>query len=221
MKVAVLFSGGKDSCLALLEARKEGHEVLYLLNIYPENKDSWMFHKPDMRLLKKQAEMLEIPLIIQKSRGEENKELEDLEMLIKQMKGKVDGIVAGGIGSNYQGDRVGKICKRYGLELIIPLWDYTADRLWDTLLDLQFKFVITKISCEGIPKEFIGVLLNRKRFEELQKLSRRYKFRLDFEGGEAETSVLWMPGFKKEIKIEYKVESDGLYRHFLKLKKIL
>jgi len=220
MKVAVLFSGGKDSCLALHKAKQAGHGVLYLLNIFPENVDSFMFHKPDMKLLKRQAEMLGIELIVQKSKGVENKELDELELLIGSVKGKVEGIVAGGIGSNYQGDRVGKICEKYGLELILPLWDYTADKLWDELIDLGFKIMITKISCEGLPKELLGKILDRRDFEALQKLSRKFKFRLDFEGGEAETSVLQMPGFKKEIKVSFNSESDGNYRYFIKNLKI-
>ena len=65
-RTAVLFSGGKDSCLALHKARQEGYDIRYLLNILPMNKDSFMFHKPDLKLLEKQAEMLGIKIIIQK-----------------------------------------------------------------------------------------------------------------------------------------------------------
>lgn len=220
MKVAVLFSGGKDSCLALHKVKEQGHEVSYLISILPKNKDSFMFHKPIEKILKKQAEMLGIELITQDSKGIEEKELNDLELLIQKVKGKVEGIVAGGIGSNYQGDRVKRICEKHGLELIIPLWDYTAEKLWDELLDKGFKIVLVKISCEGIPIEFLGRVISRKEFEMLQKLARKYKFRLDLEGGEAESAVLFMPGMKKEIKIEWDTESEGEYRHFLKLKKI-
>jgi len=54
----------------------------------------------------------------------------------------------------------------------------------------------------------------------LKKLSEKYKFRLDFEGGEAESAVLKMPEFKKEIHIKYNIKSDGEYRHFLDIKKV-
>ena len=79
-KAAVLFSGGKDSCLALHMALKQGYDVRYLLCVIPENFDSFMFHKPNLELLEKQAEMLGLSdnLIIVKSRGEEEKELGDL-----------------------------------------------------------------------------------------------------------------------------------------------
>src|SRR3989338_959141 len=108
-KLAVLFSGGKDSCLALHKAKLEGHEIKYLLSIIPKNFDSFMFHRPYLKLLEKQAEMLDIDLIIFESEGIENKEIDDLRLLIEKVKDKVDVIVVGGIASNYQGSRIKKI----------------------------------------------------------------------------------------------------------------
>ena len=219
MKLAVLFSGGKDSCLALHKAM-EKHEVSFLLSIIPVNKDSFMFHKPDLKLLKKQAEMLNIKLIIGKSKGQKDKELKDLEKLIKKVKDKIQGIVVGGLASNYQGDRIKTICKKYNLKFIAPLWNYSPNQLWKELLDSGFKVILTKISSEGIPKEFLGKIIDKKEIEKLKNLSEKYKFRLDFEGGEAETSVLLMPEFKNKINIEYNIKSDGNYRHFLLINKI-
>jgi len=222
MKLAVLFSGGKDSCLALHKAIEEGHEIKYLLSIIPENFDSFMFHKPHFRLLEKQAEMLglEKGLIIQRSSGEENEELMDLKKLIKKVKNEVDGIVVGGIASNYQGKRIKKICNEFGLKFYAPLWDYAGENVWKELLKHEFKVVLTKISCEGIPKEFLGKIIDDKMFLELKKSSEKYKFRIDFEGGEAETAVLFMPEFSREIEIDYDVKSEGAYRHFLEIKRV-
>lgn len=211
-----LFSGGKDSCLALHKFGKEKVDVL--LSLIPENKDSFMFHKPDLKLLKKQAEMLGIKLVFLKIKGEENKELLDLKKLIK--KSKINELVIGGLASSYQGKRIKKICSELNVEVYAPLWGYDEKKLWKELLDERFKVVITKIASEGLGKEWIGKIINKKEFAELQKLSEKYKFRLDFEGGDAETAVLFMPGFKREIKIEYEAESDGKYRHFMILRKV-
>lgn len=220
MRVGVLFSGGKDSCLALHKILKEGHEVRFLLSIDPANKDSFMFHKPSIDLLKKQADELGISILIQKSEGEKEKELADLELLIQKVHIKVDGIVVGGIASNYQGERIKKLCEKYSIEFLAPLWGCTAEELWEELLEEGFKVILTKISCEGIDKKLIGKIIDKESLEELKKLSEKYKFRLDFEGGEAETAVLFMPEFKREIKIEFETESSDRYRHFLKIKSI-
>ncbi len=221
MKLAVLFSGGKDSCLALHKVLKEGHEVIALLSMMPDNFDSFMFHKPYLNLLKEQAKELGIKLIIEKTRGEKEKELIDLESLIRKVRDKVDGVVAGGIASNYQGGRIKKICDKFELKFIAPLLGYESEDIWREILERGFKVILTKTACDGLGKEWIGKVINKKEFEELKKLSDKYKFRLDFEGGEAESAVLFMPGFKREIKINFNIKSEGEHRNFIKRLRIL
>jgi len=219
-RVAVMFSGGKDSCLALRKTLAQGKKVLFLLSLLPENEDSWMFHKPDINLLKRQAEELGIQLIIEKTRGEKEKGREDLEKLIENVKAKVDGIVAGGIKSNYQAKRIKLICEKFNLKFTAPLWNYSSEEIWNELLKEKFQVILTKISCEGIGKEWIGKIIKKEEFKKLQTLSKRYKFQMDFEGGEAETAVLFMPKFKKNIKIDFDIKSEGEYRHFIKIKRV-
>ena len=220
-KAGVLFSGGKDSCLALHKAKLEGYDIRYLLSIIPENFDSFMFHKPYLSLLEKQAEMLDIDLVVFGSKGEEEKEVDDLRNLIEKVKNDVEVIVVGGIASSYQGKRIKKICDELGLEFYAPLWDYKEDMVWNELLDAGFKVILTKITCDGLGKEWLGVVIDEERLDKLSELSEKYKFRIDFEGGEAESAVLEMPGFNKEIKIGFEIKSEGEYRHFIDDLKIL
>jgi diphthine-ammonia ligase len=220
----VLFSGGKDSCLALHKAIKNGMKISVLLSIIPDSMDSMMFHTPDEKLLKKQADMLGIELMTRKTRARnESEELDDMKALLAgaKKKYKFDTIVIGGIASSYQGTRINSLANELELGVFAPLWNYSAEQLWRELLDEKFEVVITKIACEGIPKEFIGKVIIKKKFDKLKKLSEKYKFRLDFEGGEAESAVLWMPEFSKEIKIEFDVYSEDKYRHFIKITRII
>ncbi|MBU2576948.1 MAG: diphthine--ammonia ligase [Nanoarchaeota archaeon] len=216
MKVGVLFSGGKDSCLALHKVLQEGHEVKYLLNIYPKNQDSFMFHKQDLGLLNVQAKRLGIKIVSVKSEGIEGKELKDLRKLIGEIKGNVEGIVVGGIASSYQGKRVKKICDDLNLKFVAPLWDYEPEKLWEELFVEGFEVIMIKIACEGIDGSWLGRVINRENFEELKKLTKKYKFRLDFEGGEAETTILMMPEYSERIEIDFDVENEGEYRHLMK-----
>jgi len=219
MKLGVLFSGGKDSCLALHRAIQEGHEVKCLMTILPETQESFMFHTPYPELLEKQAEMLGIKLITLKSKAEKEKELIDLEklLILGKKKFNIEGICIGGIASNYQGDRVKRICDKLGLKLYAPLWGLSSEEVWNNLFDEQFKVILTKVSCEGIPHTILGKIITEKEFLELKKRAERYKFRIDFEGGEAESAVLGMPDFKKEIKINFKIKEEDSYNAILEI----
>jgi len=83
MKAAILFSGGKDSTYAAYLAKKAGYKLTCLLTMYSENKDSYMFHTPSITKTEKQAEVMQIPLIVDKTLGEKEKELVDLTRIIK------------------------------------------------------------------------------------------------------------------------------------------
>ena len=189
-------------------------------SVFPKNKDSFMFHKPNEELLEEQARQMNLPLITIRSGGEKEKELKDLERIIEKVKGEVEGIVVGGIASSYQGKRIKKICEGMDLEFISPLWDYSPEKVWKELLENDFKVILTRITCDGLGREWLGKVIGKGQLSKLKKLSEEYKFRLDFEGGEAESAVLYMPGFGKEIKIEGHNESEGKYRHFLIIEKI-
>jgi len=175
LRLGVLFSGGKDSCLALHKTIKQGHEICVLLSILPENFDSYMFHKPYLNLLKKQAEELGIKLITVKSRGVKEEELDDLKELLKKSD-EIEGIAVGGIASNYQGERVKKICDDLGLKFIAPLLGYKPEDVWKELFEEGFEVILTKTACDGFGREWIGKIIDEKEFLKLKKLSERYKF---------------------------------------------
>ena len=63
MNVAVLFSGGKDSTMALYYALKEKEDVKYLLSMKSRNDESYMFHVPNIHITDLLSQALDIPLI--------------------------------------------------------------------------------------------------------------------------------------------------------------
>ena len=94
MKLGVLFSGGKDSTYAAYLAKQQGNEIACLITIYSENQDSYMFHTPSIEKTKNQAEVMEIPLLIGKTKGIKEEELVDLENVILEAKEKYeDGFI--------------------------------------------------------------------------------------------------------------------------------
>jgi diphthine-ammonia ligase len=203
-KLGILFSGGKDSCFAAFLARKYGYEIGCLISIESGNKESFMFHTPYIEKVSLQAEEMGIPLIIVKTKGEKEVELKDLEKAIKIAveKYEIEGIVTGAIESVYQASRVQKICNKLGIECFNPLWQKDAEEHWRDLLKEGFKVILVSVSAEGLNDSWIGKEIGEKELEELIKLSKKYKFHLAFEGGEAETFVVDCPLFDKRIELD-------------------
>lgn len=205
MKLGILFSGGKDSTYAMyLASQNNKDKVVCLITIHSDNKESYMFHTPSISKTEKQAEVLNLPLMIWKTMGEKEKELKDLEDAIKEAKKKyhIEGIVTGALASEYQASRIGNICDKLGLKCINPLWKKNQEDYWDELLKENFKIMIIGVACDGLRKEWLGKIIDKNSLVELKKLSRKYKFNTAFEGGEAETFVLDCPLFGKALRVD-------------------
>jgi len=218
-KAAVLFTGGKDSCLALLKTKNK-YTIKYLLTILPSSYDSYMYHKPFLPLLRAQAKVLGLPLLIQKSSAQKEIELKDLEKLLMKVKGKVSYIIVGAVASTYQRSRIETVAKKLGFKVVAPLWGLNPKAIWGECIKNHFEIILTKIACEGLGKEWLGKGVTERELDELIRLSKKYGFNLEFEGGDAETAVLICPLFKKRIRIKGRIKSESQYRHFLIIEKV-
>lgn len=202
MDVAVLFSGGKDSTMAVYRAMEEGHNVKYLFSMISENPHSYMYHVPNIHLSELLAQAMEIPLIKGHTRGEEEKEVEDLKLALKKLKDLgVEAIYSGALYSVYQKSRIDKICSELELESIAPLWQIDSEEYMREILSLGFEVVLIGVAAEGLDESWLGRRVDNKSLEELIKLNQKYGINIAFEGGEAETMVLNCPIFKKKVKI--------------------
>ncbi len=202
-KIAALFSGGKDSCLALWKMQQQGFEVKCLISIIPKNPDSFMYHKPNLKILRLQSKALGIPLIIERTKGEKEKELAELKKALIKAKKQfwLSGVVSGALYSNYQRERIQKICKSLSLEFYSPLWHLGQ---LDELLELfnnGFVFVLEKIAALGLSEEWLGKSISMADIVVLAALDKKFGFNVAGEGGEYESIVLDAPNFKTYIKI--------------------
>ena len=202
-KITALFSGGKDSCLALWKMQQKGFEVKCLISIIPKNSDSFMYHKPNLKILKLQSKALGIPLLVERTKGEKEKELAELKKALVKAKKQfgVSGVVSGALYSNYQRERIQKICKSLSLELYSPLWHLGQ---LDELLELSnngFVFVLEKIAALGLSKEWLGKPITAADIVALDALDKKFGFNTAGEGGEYESLVLDAPNFSKRICI--------------------
>jgi len=196
MRVAVLFSGGKDSVYAASWAIDQGHEPVLLTVRPPEY--SMMFHHPNVDFTKLQAESMGLEQVFVET-TEENWREKVVETLKKL---KAECIVTGAVASTYQKSRIDAIAKELGIPSFAPLW-HKEEMLPEILK--TFEIYVTAVSAEGLGPEFLG--------EPLQKLVDAKKPGVHplLEGGEGETFVTDGPHFKKRIIIKkWKKSWDGV-----------
>ncbi len=197
MKLAALVSGGKDSVYAMYKLL---NNVKCIVTIKSINPDSFMYHTPNIDLVKLQAKSIGLPIIFKETKGEKEIELEDLKLALKEAikKYKIDGIVCGALYSNYQKERLEKICKELNLKLYSPLWHMDPEQELREILKAGFKFRIIKVACDGLDNTWLKEI-TEKDIDELVKLSKKYRFNPAGEGGEYESFVTDGPIFKKKI----------------------
>ena len=202
MKSAVLFSGGKDSVMALNYAINNGDDVEYLLSIKSENDESYMFHVPNIHLTDLISQAVEIPIIEVKTAGIMEEELEDLKEGFKQLKDLgIEAIYTGALFSTYQKSRIEKLTDELDMKAVSPYWHKDPKEYMDLVIDSGFKVVISGVFAEGLDQSWLGRVIDKEALAQLEKISEKTYMHLAFEGGEAETLVIDGPIFKKRIEI--------------------
>ena len=211
MKLGVLFSGGKDSTLALHKAA-EKEEVACLITLASQNKESYMFHTPNINLTALQAEALGLPLLEKATMGKQEEELKDLEEAIAQAAKdfKIEGVVSGAVESVYQASRIQRICHRLGVWSFNPLWKSNQKALLEEIVQKNFQVLISGVFAYPLDKNWLGKQIDSDLIEKLMALEEKYGLSPSGEGGEIETTVLDAPLFKKKIEVlDYEVEARG------------
>jgi ABC transporter with metal-binding/Fe-S-binding domain ATP-binding protein len=203
MRVVVLYSGGKDSNLALWYAAQKGWNIICLLAVHPKKTDSYMFHRPNIQWAKLQAEAMRYPLETITVSGVKEVEVHELEQRLDKLKKQltIDGVVSGAIQSEYQKSRIDHICKNLGIQSLAPLWMKDPETLLREVVKLGFKIIIISCSAQGLDETWLGRLLDEQAIDEIMELSTKFGINPTFEGGEAETFVIDSPLFNQKIKI--------------------
>ena len=87
MKLAALFSGGKDSTYSIYKVKQMGHDVKCLITIFPKSSNSHLLHFPTIELTKLQSKTLKIPQIISALDSDElAEEMNILKVLLEKAK---------------------------------------------------------------------------------------------------------------------------------------
>jgi uncharacterized protein (TIGR00290 family) len=214
VKEPVLFcwSGGKDSCLALHELRRDPlREVAALLTTVTEGYDRISMHGVRRELLERQAAALGLPLeIVTIPPGCVNTEYEArMEAMLTRWKAR--GVKCVGFGDIFLQDlrewRENNLA-RIGMEAIFPVWLRPTDKMVRDFIRLGFRSITVCCDPKVLGEAFVGREINEQFLAELPA-------GVDpcGENGEFHSYAFAGPGFSAPIAftIGEKVLRDGFW----------
>ncbi len=199
MRLAALFSGGKDSTFATYLMEQQGHEVEDLVNVRPRDPHSWVFHTPNLNVLPQMATAMGKRLVAVDSSGEETDDLRALGDALSLL--DVEGVIAGAIASDYQWDRINHVCDGLDLPVYSPLWRKDQTLLMEEMVDAGVKAMLVSVSADGMDASWLGRVIDRAVLDELKTLSRKNGMNIAGEGGEYETLTIDSPLHRQVLRV--------------------
>lgn len=202
MRVLALLSGGKDSVSAVDVARQHGWDVAAALTLRPAEDDAWMFHTPNLAVVRGVAECLGLPLAEAPVRSGQAEEVEDLEAAVKDSHDRygLQGIVSGALASEYQRTRLDRVGHRLGLKSFAPLWHKEPRGYLDGLLASGWDVRFSRTAADGVPPSWAGQRLDAAKVEAMA--GHRARPHVAGEGGEYETLVLDCPAYSRRLVVD-------------------
>lgn len=201
MKVAILYSGGKDSTFAIDYALEKKWDIEYLLSVKPTRTDCFLFHYATVEHTPKQAEILRLRhKLITCNVADPILEAE----LVKNevLKEPVDAVLLGGTGlQQTQIKSIQKALIPHGIEVFATHAGQEHDEVMKEMINKGYKFIISQIATEGLNKEWLGKILDKETMKELFQRSIKYGFHCGGEGGYYDTFVIDGPIFDRKIEI--------------------
>lgn len=207
MRLASLYSGGKDSTFSLYLEEQMGHDVPYLVNVMPEDSASWIFHTPNLAVVPLMAEAMGKELITAPSSGTEEGDMEGLRNALDGL--DVEGVITGAVWSDYQWDRMNLVCNDLGLKVFSPLWRKDQDLVMDAFLQSGIKAIIVGCYAEGLGKEWLGRVIDQDAVDELKRIREKTGISIMGEGGEYESMTISSPMHSHPLEI---VESEIIWK---------
>ncbi|MBL7732633.1 MAG: diphthine--ammonia ligase [Chitinophagaceae bacterium] len=190
------WSGGKDSCFALMLAKEQDYLPKVLLNVLNEEGKISRSHGIPAAILQQQAEAAGLPIhLISSSWQEYEMHFTNALIHLKKQHGLTHAIF-GDIDLQPHRDWEEKVCAAAELTAVLPLWQQDRKQLVMQMLESGIETII--VSCnEAMGERFIGRTITAELVAELEVMG------IDpcGENGEYHTLVLNCPLFNKRINV--------------------
>jgi uncharacterized protein (TIGR00290 family) len=158
---ALMWSGGKDSCLALARARRQGMAVETLVNFYDAATGRVRFHATRRELIAAQAFALGLRLI---------QEAVFRRTLTQLAASGCRGVVFGDIHLADVRAWFEERVTDAGLAHVEPLWDNPPAELLTEFIDGGFQAVLTCVELAKLPAAWLGRLVDEALATDLARL---------------------------------------------------
>lgn len=217
MKIAILYSGGKDSTFAIDYAKEKGWQIEYLLSIKPTRTDCFLFHFATVEHTPVIAKILGLKHhLLTCDVADPEKEAEIVKNFVKQ--NPVDAVVLGGTGLQLtQIKSIQKALMPFGIEVFAAHAGLEHDDVMREMLKKGYRFMITQYAVDGLNTDWLGRELTKENMEKLFELSKKYGFHAGGEGGHFDTFTIDGPIFGKRMEIieSEKVMEDKYSGHLI------
>ncbi len=206
-RFAALYSGGKDSYLALALAREADIEVSPMVTVDAPD-GSYLYHVPATQAAAAAATALDIthksltvdgPITDAGSEVAARHEIAPVSRWLEGQAVDLDGLISGVVASRYQYELLEDICDTFGLELCTPLWGWDGLEVLDAVLERDLAVDMVAVAADGLDESWLGRRLDADAVESLSELAMAHGFHPAGEGGEFETLVVDAPAFNAPI----------------------
>ncbi|WP_409275127.1 diphthine--ammonia ligase [Neobacillus sp. SCS-31] len=170
-RIAISWSGGKDSCFALYKLLQSDQYIVdFLFTTITEEYNRVSIHGVRESLLDKQAESLGFPLRKLYIPANCSNEVYRARMSGMLELLKKDGVTTVMFGDILLEDvkeyRAGQV-REHGLKGVFPLWGQNTEALIQQFLSLGFQTITTCIDTEKLSDEFLGRVIDERFLNEL------------------------------------------------------
>ncbi|PQV64291.1 ATP-binding protein [Abditibacterium utsteinense] len=157
--IALAWSGGKDSTLALLALREAGIEVGVLLTTVTEDYNRISVHGVRRVLLEEQAAALGVPLeiaLIAPRCSNDDYEASFGEALQKCRARGITRVAAGDLYLEDVRAYREKLFERHGVEPLFPLWGRDTAVVARDFIGAGFEAILSCVDTQALDKSFVG-----------------------------------------------------------------
>ncbi len=192
MKGVILYTGGKDSHYALIDAwLHHDIEPAVLVIVRPHRSDSWMFHSVNATWATLHADAMDIPYEVVEVSGEKEVEIDELRDSLERIisRYRCEAIVTGAVASRYQKERIDRLAKDLGVKHVAPLWLRDQREVFLAESEL-IDFMLVAVQAYGLSESVLGIPIRYLKPHKMLQTFSKYSISPVGEGGEFETFVL-------------------------------